>query len=559
MNSGLKHVMRAYKDSGALIYLIVSVLVSIPYSVLNTLILRWISVALDNPGDILWVNLIIAACVINTILNAVMVWLRELSTPKAYTNLNIKVLDKVLDLEYSAFVKESCSSIISTVSSMSNCIRVPFRAVSLINDAIQFCIIAAAMVQIRLEFLPIIIVVYTVGGFTIWEFFRWYSRIDIKVDDFMRKRNLELDDIINGFAEVRSFSSHSKHRDDILSANSNILSLFHKRTTASCGINFAASNVDNVITILTLLYAINAAQSGYITSSIGVTLVMYAWRLIDPLISCINIMDIISEQSASLPKLAKLLDYENKVSDGKLILDSFESSIRFNCINFWYDKTSTVLKDISLEIEKGQKIGICGPTGGGKSTLLRLIPRFYDVQDGSIEIDDIDIKQLDLKSLRSHIGIVHQDPYIFQGTIYDNIIYGSWKCIMDDVIEACKRASIYDFIQSLPDKFNTDVGPKGLKLSGGQKQRIALARIFLANPDIILLDEATSALDNETEAIIQQSLDMFKDKTMIVVAHRLTTIKDSDKIVVIDSHRIAEEGTHDELMAKGGLYAKMYK
>lgn len=130
---------------------------------------------------------------------------------------------------------------------------------------------------------------------------------------------------------------------------------------------------------------------------------------------------------------------------------------------------------------------------------------------------------------------------------------------MDDVIEACKRASIYDFIQSLPDKFNTDVGPKGLKLSGGQKQRIALARIFLANPDIILLDEATSALDNETEAIIQQSLDMFKDKTMIVVAHRLTTIKDSDKIVVIDSHRIAEEGTHDELMAKGGLYAKMYK
>ena len=227
-------------------------------------------------------------------------------------------------------------------------------------------------------------------------------------------------------------------------------------------------------------------------------------------------------------------------------------------MSFAYEKSDMVLNKINLTIHKGESIGVCGESGGGKSTLLKLLEKFYAPIAGTITVDGIDIQELTSASLRDKMGVVSQDTYIFDTTIYENIRHGSPNATEYEVIDACKKASLYDFILSLPDGFQTQVGPKGLKLSGGQRQRISLARIFLRNPEIILLDEATSALDNESEKIVQQSLRAFSGKTIITIAHRLTTIENCDKIVVIDNHRIAESGTHSELLEQGGVYARLY-
>lgn len=236
-----------------------------------------------------------------------------------------------------------------------------------------------------------------------------------------------------------------------------------------------------------------------------------------------------------------------------------EVIIQFNDVSFTYGAESEpILENVNLEIKKGQSIGICGPSGSGKTSMLKLLMRLYDVTSGSITIDGTDIREYYLGSLRDRIGVVSQDTYIFNGTIYDNIMYGvTGNVTVVDIIHACINANILDFIISLPDKIKTKVGENGLMLSGGQKQRIALARIFLKNPDIILLDESTAFLDNESERAVLDSLTSFRNKTIITVAHRLSTIKNCDEIIVIDKHGIAEHGTHDELINAGGLYAKL--
>ena len=321
-------------------------------------------------------------------------------------------------------------------------------------------------------------------------------------------------------------------------------------------IDVASVGTSGLVTVVSLLILMKTQT---LSPSVMVSLVMYVWRLSDPIEFLMQIGSDMSEQFAPLPRFMRFMNYKNTVSAGSIHLDSFDSGITFDDVRFGYEESSYVLEDFNLVINKGDHIGICGPSGGGKSTLLKLIPKFYDVSSGVIRIDGIDIRELTHDSLREHIGIIHQETYVFNGSIYENVAYAKSGCKVtrEEVIEACKKAAIYDFIMSLPDRFDTQVGPRGLKLSGGQKQRIGLARLFLSNPDIVILDEATSALDNETEKFIQDSLDAFRDKTMIVVAHRLSTIKNSDKIVVINDHKIAEQGTHEELMALNGLYRKM--
>ena len=214
---------------------------------------------------------------------------------------------------------------------------------------------------------------------------------------------------------------------------------------------------------------------------------------------------------------------------------------------------------MSIEIPAGKSIALVGPSGSGKTTICSLLPRFYDVTGGKITIDGKDVRTLTLKSLRSQIGMVQQDVYLFAGTIRDNIAYGKPGASMDEIIEAAKRANIHDFIRELPDGYDTYVGERGARLSGGQKQRISIARVFLKNPPILILDEATSALDNESERWIQQSLEeLSKDRTTITIAHRLSTIRGADEIIVITEDGIAERGTHESLLAKGGVYAHYY-
>ena len=248
-----------------------------------------------------------------------------------------------------------------------------------------------------------------------------------------------------------------------------------------------------------------------------------------------------------------------KDAEGAADLGKADGKIEFRHVVYAYDGEKEVLNDVSLTIDKGKKFALVGPSGGGKTTLCHLIPRFYDVSEGEILIDGKDIRSLTASSLRQNIGIVQQDIYLFNATVRDNILYGRPSATEEEVIDAAKRANIHDYILTLEKGYDTVIGERGVRLSGGQKQRLSIARVFLKNPPILILDEATSALDNTTEIQIQKALDeLCRGRTTVVVAHRLSTIKNADEIAVVADGRIAEQGTHAALLQKGGLYASLY-
>ena len=241
-------------------------------------------------------------------------------------------------------------------------------------------------------------------------------------------------------------------------------------------------------------------------------------------------------------------------------LKNVKGDIRFDDVSFRYDEGEPVFENLNLFVPAGDYVALVGPSGVGKTTLCSLIPRFYEVSDGSISIDGKDIRSLTLKSLRNQIGIVQQDIHLFADTVLENIRYGKPGATDEEVVEAAKQADAHEFIMALPNGYNTDIGQRGLKISGGQKQRLSIARVFLKNPPILIFDEATSALDNESERIVQESLEkLAKDRTTLVIAHRLSTIHNAKRILVLTQTGISEEGSHSELMEKGGLYASLYK
>lgn len=292
--------------------------------------------------------------------------------------------------------------------------------------------------------------------------------------------------------------------------------------------------------------------------------ILYITMIINPIRTLINIFEQIQNGLTGFQRFQEVMDIpvEEEKADAK-VLESFNDSIKFNEVDFSYIKDGShrkILDHISFSIKKGETFALVGPTGAGKTTICHLLPRFYEIDGGSITIDGEDIRDFTRISLRKKIGIVAQDVFLFAGTIYDNIIYGNFDATFEEVVEASKKANIYDFIMTLDEGFDTYVGERGVKLSGGQKQRISIARAFLKNPDILILDEATSSLDNATEMQIQKALeDLSVGRTTIVVAHRLSTVKNADKIIVIDRNGIEEEGTHDELINKNGIYATLYQ
>ena len=262
-------------------------------------------------------------------------------------------------------------------------------------------------------------------------------------------------------------------------------------------------------------------------------------------------------------RFTEIMEIQGEDADetGTLEMENVKGDIEFKNVTFSYsDESSEVLHGVNIQIKEGQNVAIVGPSGGGKTTICNLIPRFYKISEGDITIDGTDIKEFTLASLRNNIGVVQQDVYLFSGSIRQNIAYGKQNATEEEIIEAAKKAGAHDFIMELSDGYDTYIGERGIKLSGGQKQRISIARVFLKNPPILILDEATSALDNESERLIQHSLEeLSKGRTTLTIAHRLTTIKNADKILVLTKDGIEEQGTHKELIAKGGMYSKMYE
>ena len=282
-------------------------------------------------------------------------------------------------------------------------------------------------------------------------------------------------------------------------------------------------------------------------------------RLLWPLTELGDTFDLYQRAMASFKRINTLKETLPKITSGENKLTTFENSIVFDNVNFSYVEGFSVLNNVSVEINKGETVAIVGSTGSGKSTMIKLILRLYDVDDGNIKFDHINIKDFNLQSLRNNIALVSQDIFLFEGSVFENIAYGNLEATDDEIWEAARLSESDEFINQLPNKEHTIVGERGQKLSGGQRQRISIARAILKNPEILILDEATSAVDNETEAAIQRSLDTLKEgRTVIAIAHRLSTIRNADKIYVLEDGEIVENGTHDELVTIGKVYSSLW-
>ena len=409
--------------------------------------------------------------------------------------------------------------------------------------------------------LPLIILVICMFFFS----FRQNSRMQ---ETFMENRrkigdvNASLQDTLSGIRVVQSFTNEEIEREKF--RKSNHAFLLSKRDNYNCMGSFMGWN----LFFQGMMYLVTLVFGGYLIAHnlMDVAdLAMYALYIgifISPIQILVELIEMMQKGLAGFRRYLDVIETEPDIEDAPdaVPLENVKGRVCYEDVSFHYsDDDTPVLSHVSFEIPAGKSIALVGPSGSGKTTICSLLPRFYDVTGGRITVDGKDVRTLTLKSLRSQIGMVQQDVYLFCGTIRDNIAYGKPGASQKEIEEAAKRANIHDFIISLPEGYDTYVGERGTRLSGGQKQRISIARVFLKNPPILILDEATSALDNESERWIQQSLEeLARNRTTITIAHRLSTIRNADEIIVITEDGIAERGTHETLLEKGGIYAHYY-
>ena len=409
--------------------------------------------------------------------------------------------------------------------------------------------------------LPLILLVIVMFVFS----FRQNAKMQ---ETFMENRrkigdvNASLQDTLSGIRVVQSFANEDIERAKFKKSNEAFL--ISKRDNYHCMGSFMSSNLffQGMMYLVTLVYGGYLIAQGEMQTADLAMYALYIGIFISPIQILVELVEMMQKGLSGFRRFLDVMETESEIrdADNAAELTDVKGHVRYDHVSFHYsDDETPVLSDISIDIPAGKSIALVGPSGSGKTTICSLLPRFYDVTGGSITVDGKDIRGLTLKSLRSQIGMVQQDVYLFDGTIKDNIAYGKPGASDEEIIKAAKCASIHDFIMELPDGYDTYVGERGTRLSGGQKQRISIARVFLKNPPILILDEATSALDNESERWIQKSLEeLSKNRTTITIAHRLSTIRDADEIIVITEDGIAERGTHAELLSQNGLYAAYY-
>ena len=409
--------------------------------------------------------------------------------------------------------------------------------------------------------LPLILLVIVMFVFS----FRQNAKMQ---ETFMENRrkigdvNASLQDTLSGIRVVQSFANEDIERAKFKKSNEAFL--ISKRDNYHCMGSFMSSNLffQGMMYLVTLVYGGYLIAQGEMQTADLAMYALYIGIFISPIQILVELVEMMQKGLSGFRRFLDVMETESEIrdADNAAELTDVKGHVRYDHVSFHYsDDETPVLSDISIDIPAGRSIALVGPSGSGKTTICSLLPRFYDVTSGSITVDGKDIRGLTLKSLRSQIGMVQQDVYLFDGTIKDNIAYGKPGATDEEIIKAAKCASIHDFIMELPDGYDTYVGERGTRLSGGQKQRISIARVFLKNPPILILDEATSALDNESERWIQKSLEeLSKNRTTITIAHRLSTIRDADEIIVITEDGIAERGTHAELLSQNGLYAAYY-
>jgi ABC-type multidrug transport system fused ATPase/permease subunit len=488
----------------------------------------------------------------------------QLTTSRILYDLRNRLYDHIQKLSLRFYQNNKTGEIISRV----------------MNDAEQTkSIVETGMMNVWLDLFSLTVAIAFMFNMDFWltmvsiAIFPFYAlsvkKLYKRMRDLTKSRSQALAEIqgylherVNGIPVIKSFTLEEHQQERFAAKNQNFLQRAIDLTRWNARTNMIINTLTDIAPLLVLTYGAYEVIQKNLTLGAFVAFFAFLDRLYSPLRRLVNSSTELTQASASLDRVMELLDEPYDVIDkpDAKPLHDIKGHIHFEDIAFRYDSsTDWVLKNIDLTIEPGQTIALVGMSGGGKSSLISLLPRFYDIQQGRILIDQQDIIQITMKSLRSQIGMVLQDNILFSGSVEENILFGNPKATKEEIIAAAKAANAHDFILNLVDGYDTEIGERGVKLSGGQKQRIAIARVFLKNPRILILDEATSALDLESEHLIQESLEkLAKNRTTLVVAHRLSTITHADQIVLIENGEIKEKGTHEQLLQQEGAYARLF-
>ena len=430
--------------------------------------------------------------------------------------------------------------------------------ISIIKFIGSFAILASINIKLTLVAFAIIPFMFAYAYYFNKKMKAAFKRNRAKIADI----NATIEDNLSGIRVVKSFANEEAEMEKFREGNSHFVKTKKNSYLYMGGFHSGLGAFMTLINIIVIVAGAVFITKGIVDVTVLITFLLYVNNFTEPVKKLINFTETFQNGVSGYERFLEIMSIEPAIKDKENAVgkSDFRGDVTFRDVSFRYnDKNEYVLNHVSLDVKAGEYVALVGSSGAGKTTLCSLIPRFYDVTDGSICVDGVDVRDLKLKCLRNNIGIVQQDVYLFAGSIIENIRYGRPGASDEEVYEAAKKANAHEFIMSLPEGYDTDIGQRGIKLSGGQKQRLSIARVFLKNPPILIFDEATSALDNESEKVVQESLEtLAADRTTFVIAHRLSTIRNAERILVLTEDGIAESGTHKELMEKQGVYYKLY-
>ena len=430
--------------------------------------------------------------------------------------------------------------------------------ISIIKFIGSFAILASINIRLTLVAFAIIPFMFAYAYYFNKKMKAAFKRNRAKIADI----NATIEDNLSGIRVVKSFANEDAEMEKFRDGNSRFVETKKSSYLYMGGFHSGLGAFMTMINIIVIVAGAMFITKGIVDVTVLITFLLYVNNFTEPVKKLINFTETFQNGVSGYERFLEIMSIEPAIKDKDNAVEKndFKGDVAFTDVSFRYnDKNDYVLKNVSLAVKAGEYVALVGSSGAGKTTLCSLIPRFYDVTSGSISVDGVDVRDLKLRCLRNNIGIVQQDVYLFAGSIIENIRYGRPGATDEEVYEAAKKANAHEFIMSLPEGSDTDIGQRGIKLSGGQKQRLSIARVFLKNPPILIFDEATSALDNESEKVVQESLEtLAANRTTFVIAHRLSTIRNAERILVLTEDGIAESGTHKELMEKQGVYYNLY-